>query len=286
MKDCRVKKIITFVIITLFIGLTVTTSLASKISKNTSITDLIEIKTDTYGLSGLKSQTVKLTKQQITEIEKLFDTIKTRMDNAQSKEEIATLVSEGIAELNKYGLLPKGSSIEQFQRLIHLMISQYEVKNLLKHDLRNQIINADTNTNCLFIAEMNESRYLRNHASSGLGLFLFFYDFDILQKYFPLALGGTLYIGRNVTRGNYFFEYPSYGWISTFGANGKKNWSGSFYGNISVNGYSGTVETVIFYSGVTNFVGLKLRYSEDGGKQFYLGFASEVAISSSVPQPS
>lgn len=287
MKVNRVNnKTITIVIITLFIVLTIAPNFTAQIKKSTSRNDLIEITISMDGISDLKSQKIKLTKQQINEIEESFDAIKTGIDNAHSKMKAVNIFCKGIAELNKYGLLPKDSSVKQvLQRFIYQNIFHYRTKNLLGNNLENQFINNDMNTNCLFIAKMNESRYLRNHVSN-LFLFSFFYDYDILQKYFPLALGGTIFIGRNVTRGNFVFLYPSYGWISTFGINGKKNWSGPFYGNIWFNGYADAVQTVIFYSGVTNFVGLKLRYSEDGEKQFYLGFASEVAISSSVPQPS
>lgn len=283
MKDDRVKKTVSIAVIALFIGLATAPSISAQVNKTTARNDLVEFTTDIYGINGVESQTVKLTKQQTNEIEHIFDSIKAQVDNAQSREKIIKIFSQGIEELNKYGLLPKGINVKQAERLICGPVFQYSIKNLFTNNLGNHHICNDTNTNCLFVANLNESRYLRNHVSL-IVLFLFYFDSDILQKYFPFALGGTLFFGRNVTRGDFVFEHPSYGWITTIGVNGKKNWSGPFYGNISFNGYTNDVETVILYSGVTNFIGLKLRYSKEGGKQFYLGFASQVAICSSVPE--
>ena len=85
----------------------------------------------------------------------------------------------------------------------------------------------------------------------------------------------------------HLFYYPSYGWITTNGVYGKRNWSGSFYGNISFGVVVDYVndKSIVFYYGVTNFVGLKLRYSVGGERQVYMGFASQVATSSSNPWP-
>ncbi|MCJ7697209.1 MAG: hypothetical protein MUO73_02640 [Thermoplasmata archaeon] len=104
-------------IILLFIGVAIAPSINFNVVKASNDNDLVEVTTQACGLPGLKPQTVKLTKQQASEVENLFDSIKTRLDNATSRGETISIFNDAVVELDKYGLLGD-LSVEKAQRLV------------------------------------------------------------------------------------------------------------------------------------------------------------------------
>ena len=95
----------------------------------------------------------------------------------------------------------------------------------------------------------------------------------------PFAYGNSLGIGGKTwdMDGNPIF-HSSDGWIETVGLFGKKNFTGSMFGQIS------EFFTILgnFFVGVNGFTGLKIM--EDDFCKYYLGFATRVNISSSPPK--
>jgi hypothetical protein len=78
---------------------------------------LIEITTEVYGLPGQRPQTIQLTKEDVEAVDILFEEIKFKLDDVETRDEAVEIFNEAITELDKYGLLG-GLSVEQAKRLV------------------------------------------------------------------------------------------------------------------------------------------------------------------------
>ena len=105
-------RLLVFAVIFLFLGITI----APSINANASNKALVEFTTEVCGLNGGK-QTVKLTQEEAEEVEILFDSIRERLNAAESIVEAEEIFKEAVVELDKYGLLG-GLRVKQAQRLV------------------------------------------------------------------------------------------------------------------------------------------------------------------------
>jgi len=112
-----IKKLLAIGIILLFVGVTIAPTINFNTVKASTNDDLVEITTQACGIKGYGDTTVKLTRERANEIDLLFESINSKLNNATSREESIHIYLDAIIELDKYGLLPKGMSVEQAQRL-------------------------------------------------------------------------------------------------------------------------------------------------------------------------
>ncbi|UCD14586.1 MAG: hypothetical protein JSW60_03985, partial [Thermoplasmatales archaeon] len=105
------KKYLSVAVILLFIGVAFAPSINANISK-----EMIEFTTEVCGLNGGK-QTVKLTQEEADEVGSLFDSIRERLNETETREETEEVFKEAVVELDKYGLLG-GLSVKHAQRLV------------------------------------------------------------------------------------------------------------------------------------------------------------------------
>lgn len=112
MKQIIIGKGLTVAVIILFIGLAIQPS----INANTKQSEFVEITTKVYGLNGGK-HTVKLTQQEADEVKEIFNSIREKLNNTESKEESEEIFKEAVVELDRYGLLG-GLSVKQAQKLV------------------------------------------------------------------------------------------------------------------------------------------------------------------------
>jgi len=112
-KDC-VKKALAATIILFFIGLAFTPNINANISEND---ELINITTEAYGVNGIRPHTIKLTEQESEELDILIDSIKERLNKAETIVETVEVFNDAIVGLDKYGLLGD-LSLKQAQHLI------------------------------------------------------------------------------------------------------------------------------------------------------------------------
>jgi len=110
------KKGLAVAVILLFIGVAFAPSINANISKASIDSELVEFTTEVCGLNGGK-QTVELTQEEAAEVEALFDSIRERLNNTETREEAEQIFKEAVVELDKYGLLG-GLSVKQAQRLV------------------------------------------------------------------------------------------------------------------------------------------------------------------------
>jgi hypothetical protein len=105
-------------VILFFIGLAIAPSINFNIVKASHDNDLVEVTTQACGIQGYGDATVELTREQYTEVEKLFEDIEVKLKTVKTREEALPIYNNAIRELNTYGLLPKGMSVEQVQKLV------------------------------------------------------------------------------------------------------------------------------------------------------------------------
>jgi hypothetical protein len=112
------KKLFAIGIIFLFIGVAVAPSINSTVAKASTDNDLVEVTSQACGIQGFGNTTVKLTKEQYQDLEKYLVDFRAKVNQTTTREEAIPIYKDAVVELNKYGLLPKGMSIEQAQKFI------------------------------------------------------------------------------------------------------------------------------------------------------------------------
>ncbi len=105
-------------IILLFIGVAVAPSINFNVAKASLTNDLVEVTTQACGIQGFGDTTVKLTRQQYQNLQQYLVDFKARLNQTTTREEAVPIFKEAVVEFNKYGLLPKGMSVEKAQKLV------------------------------------------------------------------------------------------------------------------------------------------------------------------------
>ena len=283
MKHPTSMKWVAFAVVVLFIGLACAPSLHANVSTSE---EPVEITTEICGLPGMKPQTVQLTTEDAEAVDRLFEEIKSKLDNVESREEAVEIFNEAIVELNEYGLLG-GLSIEQAQKLVTGKYHNERIVNILEllFARSNKIIDDNENVLCL-IAGISTSTCMSSALELNwwrvlvlintflddidedlrmaigiiwLAILLPIMVFDLVR---PLYLWGHLLINQG------------FGFVFTIGLNGVKKWHGTLEGKYGSFG--------LYYDNawaVKGFTGLEiLLYMEDFDICFYLGSAFKVGI--------
>src|SRR4030042_1592503 len=118
MKDNWMTKGLVVSVILLFIGVTIAPSINFTVVKASQDDDLVEVTTQACGIKGFGNTTVKLTRQQYQNLEQYLVEFRARLNQTTTKEEAVPIFKEAVVELDKYGLLPEGMSVERAQRLV------------------------------------------------------------------------------------------------------------------------------------------------------------------------
>jgi len=301
----NIKKCLAVGVIILFIGVAFGPSINANIGK-----EMIEITTEISGLNGGK-QTVKLTREEAEEVEALFDSIRERLNAAETREEAEGIFKEAVIELDNYGLLG-GLSVEQAQWLV---TGGYQNPRMIK-SIENIFSRSqeDNNSNfcCLVTGRTDKTLFVNprmrfiypivhywtfegsyplmelilefaNDQVKFMALLIFttlramqvlWVDYVlILYQENPLPRRCMIYLGKDSSGG------PASGWINTYGINGKVGWEGDFYGNLPW----GCFLTYKWCPAVDGFRGFQFYIDKFQEEHFYLGFARWVKIGSDPP---
>jgi len=267
------KKCIAVGIILLFIGVAVAPSINSSVVKTYSDNDLIEVTSQACGIQGFGNTTVKLTKEQYQNLEQYLVDFRARLNQTTTRGEAVPLFKDAVVELNKYGLLPKGMSVEKAQKLI---LKKYPMVSIFGSRFRS----LDENLFCLVAGSILPIQVY--------GLFeLFFFRTNIFLNLLlslinfvnPISIGNAFGIGTLAIGDHYHSYNPSKGWVKSVGLYGYQQWNGSLYGQIA------NVERPFHYFffsyqdfiGIWGFCGFKI----DG--IFFLGFAIAVGLDTEPP---
>ena len=239
---------------------------------------------------------------------KILNSAKIKLDAVKTKQEALALFKEVIVELNEHGLLPKGMSARQAQRLITIGF----LKSELVQPVQSTYENNSGNTNCLVIGIANGT-YFRPYPALVMDIpFLYNLAFNhsgpsittlialpyLFRESSPLKLGPYAYVGSRfkvVEHGNTTYDRidASSGWVWTTGANGFKKWNGTFYGGLYTNYNKIVYNSTSFKElwdpvGIRGFVGINFFnfITSFGGYRLpsiYIGFAREVNFTYSYP---
>jgi hypothetical protein len=292
----EMKRILAVGVILLFIGVAVAPSINLSVVKASTDDDLVEVTTQACGIQGYENTTVKLTREQYQDLEQYLVEFRARLNQTSTREEAVPIFKDAVVELDKYGLLPRGMSVEKAQKIVtggyqksqdkeHIQISKHH-KSMLNENVNLFCLIAGQSSNTIFIPFVSRLVALPLILTLMFGqyfflLFLFFYliffnAFSIsmlVGNIFPVSFFNWICFGVDsgiqVPPG---YAFPAQGWVSTIGLNGVKKWNQSFYG---------TIDYPVLNAGVIDFSGIKLLRLN--GTSTYFGSALWVSIRSDTP---
>lgn len=277
------KKLLAIGIILLLIGLVFTPCINANIGKDD---EFVNITINACGIEGIKSENVKVSQDNADEIIRLFKSIEKQLENSSSQGMAEKIFNEAVIELDKLGVLPRGLSIEDAQRLVTGNHRYNKLMEFFNGIQERQRIPLDKNENffCLMAG-----RVIGNVFFSGLlnevitwafswipvltgPIFLVFgLSFAVLYLVTQLIfMRNPICIGRYIYLGLY---ERTYGTIASFGLNGLKVWNNNLTGLIP--------HWFLEYVGAVGFTGLQFEIFLNESYDFlylFLGFALKVKI--------
>jgi hypothetical protein len=300
----------------LFIGVAIAPSSNLSVVKASNDNDLVEVTSQVCCIKGYNNTTVKLTREQYQNLEKYLVEFRARLNQTTTRREVILIFKETVVELVKYGLLPKGMSIEKAQDLIFGGYQNPRYRSLLEQmqhvygkeasDFENyfclttgQTTETITQGPILTIISLSANhlnRYLQDWFMEHynlftrllipllnlllIPLFIFLEIANSLSYFCPLLFLSTVGLGYFRAASPYGPQFPysdpASGWVFTSGSNGVKNWSGEMWGNISSDHDKIDLWGYEFYPGMLGFSGIKMNLPMF--ESFYLGHALKVKV--------
>ena len=265
MQNSIVKKSLVVGIIFLFIGIGIAPSVTSiDISKNKTVKDnLVEIDVQLFKPNGIEDHKMYITQEQNEQLDILIENFKQDIEKSESYEESVGIYKNMVVSLNKLGVLPKGMTVDEAQRLVtgrfyrfskFFSLLQQFIKSAKKSNIKLPEQNRGDiyeNLNCLLTSHATKS-------SIWLLVLKPFSKFVTYGVYTPPS-------GPNE---------PSNGWIFTRARNTKWVYEGNFHGEL---GEFGCPPMGVYTIGADYFVGFKLPTN------LIFGFASHVKIETGNP---
>jgi len=235
------KKLVVVGVILLFLGVTIAPTINFNVVKASTENEYVDVVSEACGMKGFGNATARLTRQQYEDLEMYLTDFSARLNQTTTKEDALLLFKEAVLELNKYGLLPRGMSVPQAQKLVteaYRLQENSRLSNFFQHSL-NKMNNSNLdNAFCLVTGYLSDSLYLQvvlwtllwslaysnyYHLFLRELLFLFFsltLPFIVFKQLFPVHLmTGITFRGQ--------------GHLNTYGLLGQKKWNGYLIGGFS-----------------------------------------------------
>jgi uncharacterized membrane protein YuzA (DUF378 family) len=296
------KKLLAMGIIVLFIGVATAPSINSSIVKASNDNDLVEVTSQACGIQGFGNTTVKLTKQQYQDLEQYLVDFRARLNQTTTREEAIPIYKDAVVELNKYGLLPKGMSIEQAQLLVTGEYISPNLRQRCSEILQKSPEINDKNQSflCMLfgVTETFETKFFRGITTRMLAPLAIFFSplieflanlwYNIVSNLIG-PYGSVIFTILYTIVGIFLltvYNRPllflsaisltkATGYVNAVGINGKKNWTGGYLtGDI----YGPYLHKLNIYPGIIGFTGIKLIPIFDDNHFYYFGFAFRVNI--------
>jgi len=250
----------------LFIGVAVAPSINQSVVKASTDNDLVEVTTQACGIKGYGDTTVKLTREQYNNLEEYLVDFRARLNQTTTKEEAVPIFKEAVVELDRYGLLPKGMSVERAQKLV----INGNQNQLLTRTLKRIFSTIDlsfysSNFLCLIAGQGTE-------VTVGFSNDIWLWFWFPTRYYNGIDLIGLLTFGRSsyTSGGLPPIYHPCIGWVETIGLLGKKNWTGEFRGAVAI------LPRIWYreerYIGAIPFTGIR-HYEKENRTTLFLGSA-------------
>jgi hypothetical protein len=123
--------------ILLCIGVAIVPCLTSSVVKASTESNSVEVTTQVCGVKGHRPYTVSLTTLQYEKLTHYLDELMERLNATTSQDDVVMLFHEAAAEINNYGLLPRGMTIRQAQ----MLVSGYPQNSKTSSVFENYILN-------------------------------------------------------------------------------------------------------------------------------------------------
>ena len=271
----------------LFLFCSIHPSIANDVSIESDNSDLSKIIVHFYERDKYYNHTVILSENKIKELEYLRQSFKSKIDSTDDFTETESIFKNTIISLNEIGLLPKHVSINYAQNLVtgkgqkSLINSAFEnIFCLISGEsdktyfagpvpilllIHYAIIISRINKILNWVSESSKfgellSNIFKETFREIYQLRLYFWLYLAVQiNLLPLKIGAFMLFGAIDFDPFYGGIIPSEGWINTVGLNGKKSYSGRFYGVAA------------------GFTGIKIKRNDFDF--FYFGTAIDVIIS-------
>lgn len=271
-----VRKCLAVGIILLFIGIAVAPSINFNTVKASTDDDLVEITTEACGIQGFGNATVKLTREQYRNLEQYLVDFRARLNQTSTREEAVPIFKEAVVELDKYGLLPKGMSVQKAEKIVTGEYLNKKTITAIQKLTKNKMLTNGTNALCLMVGRAHFSLFTMMHLITFPYALLCVAIFGILFSIAPncaLWIAILLLIPEAILLG--------IGFISPFSiifAGAFKNGNLYTFGLSGIQIYNESIRGALF-----GFIGLKLWVGvKDMSDEFFLlGFS--LATTNYVP---
>ena len=274
MKKSITRKCLVISVIMIFIGVAVAPTINFNTVKASTDDDLVEVTTQACGIKGYGDTTVKLTREQYRNLEQYLMEFRARLNQTSTREEAVPIFKDAVVELDKYGLLPKGMSIEQAQYVVTGGSHNLRINTLIRDTFKKKNLNDSTNILCFITGHSTYTEivtlFSRVLSFGFLGILSLLVILNLpLPIYFILAI---VLIGIEMVFLALDYLRPIVLWsdiyihggdcsLFSLGLGGYKNWVGNF------NGY------------IHGFTGFKLLLDlKTPIEFFYIGFALRVEM--------
>ncbi|HVQ01777.1 MAG TPA: hypothetical protein VMT57_09730 [Candidatus Thermoplasmatota archaeon] len=259
-------------IVLFLLGVAIAPNINFDVVKASLNDDIIGVTTQTCGVKEWDNTTVHLSRSQYQNLQLYFTTFRDRINHTTTREEAVPLFNEAVVELNKHGLLPKGMSVAQAQRLVTGGDPLVRLLQSAEKTMRKSTINDSTNLFCLVAGYSNYTviyTLFQNLLMASMYLFfgwlykvsfILYLWMMIFLVGIAMAFFGIDYLVPFTLLSNIYF-YDGTGFLFTLGLGGFKQWVGTLHGKI------------------TGFTGIKILLNlKDPIEYFYLGSAVQVEM--------
>lgn len=296
--DHLLRKVLILFIILLFSGGSLISNITFPFAKASNTNDFIEVTTQACDVKNTYSTTVKLTYEQYQSLMQYLTDFRARLNKTSTREEAAFVFKEVVVELNTFGLLPKGMTIDLAQQLV---VGRFQNPKLR---LQRNTLFKDSYDNylCLIAGQTNHTLFenvgsvLFNTIQFSTSMTVFSFLSGLMYRFItlrcsnnPFSMLSRMNLGYQNTTSNVTI-YAS-GWVSTTGSLGIKRNEGNIRGMLPIEGTQYSTETPTTYTqhpAVVGFIGLKLGSGSmfpniyEGKEFFYVGTALWTSIASDL----
>jgi hypothetical protein len=253
----EMKKILAVGILFLFIGVAVAPSINQSVVKASDDNDLVEVTTQACGIKGYGDTTMKLTREQYQNLEQYLVEFRARLNQTSTREEAVPVFKDVVVELDKYGLLPKGMSVTQAQKLVIGVEPSEKTQECIQKFLDRVSRGDSNNTFCLVAGMVDDAFFyslmtLISIASFSFSVFL--YQLILLYHLPIMLLFGALF---GLSFGLFSYSYL----VKPFHIFSWVDFSSSSRGVIySIGGMSPYHKTGEFQGNIRGFTGIRIGF--------------------------
>jgi hypothetical protein len=259
-KRCA-KQYTVIVVSLLFLGVAVAPNIDLEIVKASHPNNIVEVITQACGMQGYGNTTVNLTRQQYQRLTQYFVEFNTRLNQTTTPQTAVQIFKDALVELNAYGLLPKGMTVEQAQRMVERGQTRIQATTNLVH----RFMQSSINYFCLFAGVFHGA--FEDNIFGRIATWIY----DHMDLYIPPLWPAILYVVL-------YAIFVTINWVKVARIMNTINVSGNVDSFFSI-GLAGIRSGHYAISRVTGFTGIKiiLEAYQPSGYAFYLGFALDIS---------